>query len=825
MDNQHAPKLGLNQLCDQVASLCFETSSTKQTMDDQHPPKLGLNQLCETCVDNIFPKDREWQWLKEGFDDKPEEEKLIGPFTLKRLLEAVKTGCHFCTIVSESIRQMEDLLRPRGYGDLWGTQERYFLLPHCDSRSYAWFEIDFKLGMKVQYQNFSIDVSPATVLNQDDSYQYSHFRYGKMVQNQSYTNLSEQTFDQVRQWLQTCQQTHTMCNTRSGSEPQLGRPPVRFIDLGVDATHPVRLVDRQLTGDDKPVYITLSYRWTAEIEMSQTTQANKHIHYDAIPVSRWPQVYKDTASIARRLGVRYIWIDALCIIQGDHKDWSEQSQMMDMVYTNGFLNLAAILGEESPGLECYRNPLSIMPCVVTRVSSKGNGAGETSHWMLKMDDSFEYSVPYAPLYKRGWTLQERALSTRTLHCGKQLYWECMASTAPESFPSLHFQDRKMLISTWGNPVQCLKSVLSDDGFFRTFGSEKDPRPQPPIHSRHLRRHRQPGLDSHKTVVNIWNDVVEAFSAMSLTKPSDKLVALRGIVNRLQGQLEDAEVVSQYASGLWKIGIFFEQQLCWWMSERYAPPRPELDHDLAKHFPSWSWAACGNRLSFPTIMESRETRRLAKLESLHGTDDNTTDPLGPARIVLRGALIPFINAEKILTDGLRQPVVSWTEENPLKESSMWIRFEAMYPDKPIDAEAKKKKLKLLPLYYDYYHGVCTMEGHVYGLLLDCVGTHDGRSLYRRFGMFMSDRTTAREFDGLEDLFSLDKAIKSGKLFGPREVTLADLDKVIEVDGSDELNYENRWIDWIFDIAEEEEAVDGIPKELYEKLLKEPQICLI
>ncbi|KAH7628720.1 hypothetical protein B0T09DRAFT_344492 [Sordaria sp. MPI-SDFR-AT-0083] len=116
--------------------------------------------------------------------------------------------------------------------------------------------------------------------------------------------------------------------------------------------------------------------------------------------------------------------------------------------------------------------------------------------MLKMEGScnFEPSVPHAPLYKRGWTLQERALSTRTLHCGKQLYWECMTSKASEAFPSLHIQDRKMLDSTWRNPVQGLKRVVSDADLFRAFSSVENPRPPPPIHSRHLRHHRQPRLD-------------------------------------------------------------------------------------------------------------------------------------------------------------------------------------------------------------------------------------------------------------------------------------------------------------------------------------------
>lgn len=58
-------------------------------------------------------------------------------------------------------------------------------------------------------------------------------------------------------------------------------------------------------------------------------------------------------------------------------------------------------------------------------------------------------------------------------------------------------------------------------------------------------------------------------------------------NRLQDQLEYAGVVSHYASDLWKIGKFFEQQLFWVVLEDAT-----LEHGLPKHFSSWSWAAAG-----------------------------------------------------------------------------------------------------------------------------------------------------------------------------------------------------------------------------------------
>ncbi|KAK3389026.1 hypothetical protein B0T20DRAFT_397341 [Sordaria brevicollis] len=254
-----------------------------------------------------------------------------------------------------------------------------------------------------------------------------------------------------------------------------------------------------------------------------------------------------------------------------------------------------------------------------------------------------------------------------------------------------------------------------------------------------------------------------------------------------------------------------------------PPKPELKHDLASHFPSWSWAACADQICFPTINEFEETRRLAKLESIHGTDDNTTDPLGPARIILRGALICFINAKTILADGSRKPVVRWKDEVPVKESSIWIRVTTTFRlDQPIDAEAKPKKLELLPLYYDCLHGAMQMSGNIHGLILEPVGDRDGLPLYRRLGGFESQRNIFRGRQ--QESFWAEGLTDSGGL-QPWDAFLSERYRFIEVEGSDGLNYENGELDKIFDMADKEDAVDGIPKELYEELWKKRLICLV
>lgn len=106
---------------------------------------------------------------------------------------------------------------------------------------------------------------------------------------------------------------------------------IRFIDVGTVEEPIFRLVDGQSlvnrTGGIQ--YVTLSYRWTAETEITSMKSYNKASYQDSIPTYRLPQVYKDAAAVARALGVRYVWIYSLCIIQDSPEDWNEQSSMMD----------------------------------------------------------------------------------------------------------------------------------------------------------------------------------------------------------------------------------------------------------------------------------------------------------------------------------------------------------------------------------------------------------------------------------------------------------------------------------------------------------------
>ena len=90
--------------------------------------------------------------------------------------------------------------------------------------------------------------------------------------------------------------------------------PTRLIDLGPGSTIKPRLC---LTADFDPStrYMSLSHRWGTR-EFMTLTVANLDEMQQRIGVSKLTKTFREAMEITKRLGVRYLWIDSLCIIQG-----------------------------------------------------------------------------------------------------------------------------------------------------------------------------------------------------------------------------------------------------------------------------------------------------------------------------------------------------------------------------------------------------------------------------------------------------------------------------------------------------------------------------
>ena len=88
--------------------------------------------------------------------------------------------------------------------------------------------------------------------------------------------------------------------------------------------------------------MTLSHCWGTSKSRDYNLSSNNWKQYtDAISVSALPKTFLDAIAFTRVLGIRYLWIDSLCIIQDSQEDWVTESALMPSVYGNSFCNIAA----------------------------------------------------------------------------------------------------------------------------------------------------------------------------------------------------------------------------------------------------------------------------------------------------------------------------------------------------------------------------------------------------------------------------------------------------------------------------------------------------
>jgi hypothetical protein len=222
----------------------------------------------------------------------------------------------------------------------------------------------------------------------------------------------------IKKWLQFCDENHgCMSLHASTSRPSL---PTRLIDVGIAGEASLRLVESYDQQNAK--YCALSHCWgrLTDKEKFCTYQDNRQAFLSSISLDEMPRTFRDAVDITRALKVRYLWIDSVCIVQDDPEDWEAESERMEDVFSSAYVTIAA--SSSSSSLEGFLGPRrgrAPTDCVELRSQKAG------SVYICKAIDNFRRDVETGALNKRGWVLQERVLSRRSIHfTSTQVYWEC-----------------------------------------------------------------------------------------------------------------------------------------------------------------------------------------------------------------------------------------------------------------------------------------------------------------------------------------------------------------------------------------------------------------
>jgi hypothetical protein len=345
-------------------------------------------------------------------------------------------------------------------------------------------------------------------------------------------------------------------------------------------------------------YITLSHRWE-RIMRVKLQSSNMAQMLTEVAISSLTPAFQDAIAITRHLNIDYIWIDALCIVQDeDESDWKIESQYMDKVYSNAFLNLSATMsstGTEPLITERYLS--SLEPSKINLFDSVHEDyyIVDSQMWMDEVDD--------APLNQRGWVFQERFLARRIVHFGlRQLAWECNESEALEASP---------------------------DGLheYSTLTSMSKPRAYKSI--RHLPPER--GEIWAKDFSKEYHILVHNYSKCKLTRLEDKLIAFSGIPRSIQEYRDDF-----YVAGVWKSSLPLD--LNWYcdLFDEEGSPNPEAPFGA----PSWSWASVTGEVYYPPGSEAAaEIIFIANWTFLSPKKLKNDSSIDRTAIKLEGLLLP------------------------------------------------------------------------------------------------------------------------------------------------------------------------------------------
>jgi hypothetical protein len=353
----------------------------------------------------------------------------------------------------------------------------------------------------------------------------------------------------LKRWVSSCVENHPGCR----KEPSDTFVPTRLLDLKLQDQNYIRVVET-LPNNIKGPYLTLSHCWGKATLLTLTRKNEARLKDLGAHMDELPKNFQEAIEVARFIGLQYIWIDSLCICQGEGGDFVTEGQLMHKVYRYSYCNIAIADSSDSRGgIFRDRDPNSIIPPRLSTVTS--SKLGERT-WRILPSDLWTSSLLGSKIYTRGWVFQERMLSPRILHfANSQIFWDCCTLSATETLPSGLPHALDALASTdrhWRGRIQSVSYpqkaavVGANDGSMETF----------------------------------WKTSVANYTNCDLTNQEDKTFAIWSIAKLVRDVLDE-----EYGGGMWQFGL--EEQLAWQMKECRTDMRLV---ELESRWPSWTWAS-------------------------------------------------------------------------------------------------------------------------------------------------------------------------------------------------------------------------------------------
>ncbi|KAJ8506963.1 hypothetical protein ONZ45_g10616 [Pleurotus djamor] len=456
------------------------------------------------------------------------------------LASQAKAGCRWCHFLLgarveeenvESSEPMSIILGYRGY--------RSFAVVINDRQRFGGFlsaEADDPAAEFVTYRPLVLDVGSARA-----------------------SNLSKEC-------LANCVATHLDC-----PQPVQHPLPTRLIDCS-DPRHP-KLV---ATGGGLGNYAALSYVWGGP-QVQSTKRSNLHAYLQSLHLASLPQTIVDAISVTHQIGLAYLWVDSLCIIQDDDEDKLKELTRMRLVYRNAYITICAAnsrgVSEGFLADRPYPHPALTpsygvtLPFICPHESQTIGQIQVQLLWVNSiLPDIHEYDPSMEPVNSRAWCFQEFALSPRILIFATH---------------TLQFWCRRGLVNIGGSENTASYRTYLPDALL-------DSGPPPDI---------VVGSDVWNKVRTSWTEMLKDYSSRSSTLPQDRLVAIAGVAEEFGRVLR-----TPYLAGLWEDALL--AGLLWNKATKdcLMLPRPHK-----YRAPSWSWASVdGGVHAGPVLVKPNES---------------------------------------------------------------------------------------------------------------------------------------------------------------------------------------------------------------------------
>ena len=383
----------------------------------------------------------------------------------------------------------------------------------------------------------------------------------------------------IKSWLDLCHSNHgPRCNAKLDLEDPF-REVLSQSYFGVIDVIDFRLKSLPFKEEGNSLcfapFAALSYVWGVpkkekpyQTKRSNIMEHQKHGGLENVKF-KFPKAIQDSIDLCQKLGIRYIWVDSLCIVQDSRRSFNLNSRVMHLIYGNATLTICAADGEDSSTGLIAMNPEhsteqlkeECVPGVHLMISRPPEIGIQESRWN-----------------KRAWTFQERLLSRRCLIFTEgRIYFQCRSTGMSEDI----FTDGRgtgWSLDSVHAPLQMLRELKTRTLWF-------------------------------------YANCVSLYTSRDLTQPSDILAAFSGMCSLMQGKMM-VPFIFGLPNSHFDFALLWEPEKS--IKRRTLKPSNGESHD--EEFPSWSW--CG--WIGANVQEFGSAKMLYNPDMVHGCMSNVRE---------------------------------------------------------------------------------------------------------------------------------------------------------------------------------------------------------